>query len=63
MPKYMVVTKVDGECGARFFDDPFKAEQYRMDCECGCGGLAEVYERQEPSEENDYMGGYVLAYC
>lgn len=41
MKKYMVVTKVEGECG----------------------GFAEVYERQEPSKENDYMGGYVLAWC
>ena len=63
MKQFMVVTKVDGECSARFFDDSIKAEQYRMDCEVGCGGLAEVYERQEPNEDNDYMGGYVLAWC
>ena len=44
MKRYMVVTKVDGESSARFFDDSEQAEQYRMDCECGCGGFAQVYK-------------------
>lgn len=44
MKRYMVVTRIDGEVGAAFFDDSGKAEQYRMDCECGCGGFAQVYK-------------------
>ena len=63
MEKYMVVTRIEGKSGARFFDDREKAEQYRMDCECGVGGYAEVYVREEPTEENDFMDGYVLGWC
>ena len=44
MKKYMVVCKTkDGEC-AIFTDDRFKAEQIRMDMECGMGGMAQVYK-------------------
>ena len=44
MKKYMVITRIDGNVGSRFFDDSEEAEQYRMDCECGCGGFAQVYK-------------------
>ena len=44
MRQYMVVTRVDGKTSAAFFDDCEKAEQYRMDCECGMGGFAQVYK-------------------
>ena len=63
MKKYMVVYSIDGEPGAMFTDDSEKAEDFRMNTECGMGGLAEVYIRQEPSEENDYDDSYTLLYC
>lgn len=44
MKRYMVIVKVNGEISALFFDDSEKAEQCRMDCECGCGGFAQVYK-------------------
>ena len=43
MKKYMVITVVDGEQGAAFFDDQTAAEQYRMNTECGVAGYAQVY--------------------
>lgn len=74
MKRFMVVYSIPGDVSfegdpipgktcAAFFDHVAEAEQFRMDCECGMGGYAEVYERQEPSVDNDYMGGYVLLYC
>lgn len=47
MKKYMVITIVDGEQGAAFFDKITDAEQYRSKCVCGCGGTAQVYEWQD----------------
>lgn len=43
MKKYMVITIVDGEQGAAFFDKITDAEQYRSNC----GGTAQVYEWQD----------------
>lgn len=63
MKKYMVVFVIDGEQEAMFFDDYHKAESFKMDTECGLGGLAEVYERQEPTEENNYYEGYQLLWA
>ena len=60
MKKYMVVTKIEGSQGACFFDELTKAEQYRMDAECGMGGYAEVYEYKEETEED--CGGYEFIY-
>lgn len=63
MKKYMVLTSLEGEePRAHFYDDPKKAVH---DCDIvqNClGGFCEVYERQEPTEENDYASGYVLYY-
>ena len=42
MPKYMVITKGDGEVWAAFFDSITEAEDYKMDGECGMGFYAEV---------------------
>lgn len=63
MKKYMVVFVVDGKQDAVFFDDMNKAESFRMDLVCGLGGAAEVYERQEPTEENNYFDGYQFLYA
>ena len=62
MKKYMVVYSVEGNASSAFFDDMTAAEQFRMDTECGMGGYAEVYERQTPTEENDYFDGYEFLY-
>ena len=57
MKKYMVVytipaeineltgEKIPEEQRAIFTDDLRKADQFKMDCECGLGGYAEVYHR------------------
>ena len=58
MKKYMVITKIDGEQGAAFFDNRSDAERYRMDAECGCGGMAQVYEWKV----GKYGGAYKLIY-
>ena len=58
MKKYMVITVVDGEQGAAFFDDQTAAEQYRMNCECGVGGYAQVYRYID----GKYGGKYVFMY-
>ena len=55
MKKYMVITLVDGEQHAKFFDTHDEAETYRMNCECGVGGYAEVYIRMK--------NGYKFMYC
>lgn len=55
MKKYMVITMVDGEQHAKFFDTPSEAEEYRMNCECGVGGYAEVYMRLKDH--------YMFMYC
>lgn len=51
MKKYMVV--IDGEDGtsAAFTDDREKAEQTRMDAECGMGYRAQVYQWYPRSEQ------------
>ena len=44
MPKFMVVCKIDGESSAYFTDDPYKAEDFRINAECGMGGKVQVYK-------------------
>lgn len=63
MKKYMVVYHtpdehslfnpdevIKGMHGAAFFDHVNEAEQFRMDCECGLGGRAQVYEWKTEDE-------------
>ena len=45
MAQFMVVSNVDGETVANFYDSLGEAENARMNCECGMGGYAEVYTR------------------
>ena len=54
MPKYMVITKGDGEVWAAFFDSITEAEDYKMDGECGMGFYAEVYERMTDKDGAEY---------
>ena len=59
MAKYMVIINTDDGPEAFFTDDLNKAEETRMNSECGMGWYAEVYERIE-DEEGDR---YELMYC
>lgn len=65
MKKYMVV--IDGEDGtfAVFTDDAQKAEQTRMDAECGMGYRAQVYrwvtdedDKNDPEDSDQYQLWY-----
>ena len=60
MKKIMVVCITDEKQWAKFFDHMSEAEEYRMNCECGCGGYAEVYQYKEETE--DECGGYEFMY-
>ncbi len=50
MQRYMVVIYDGQGTAAIFTDDLDKAEDYRMNSECGMGWHAEVYERTEIEE-------------
>ncbi len=48
MKRYMVIYSISedsiiGSSGAAFFDDRGNADQFKMDCECGMGGRAQMY--------------------
>lgn len=62
MKKYMVISKYEGETDVRFYDDEIKAIDDADILMISLGGYAEVYERQEPTEENDYAEGYTMIY-
>ena len=57
MKKYMIVYKVEDSQGASFADDYPEAKNKKMDIECGLGGYAEIYGREELE---DYGPEYVL---
>lgn len=59
MTKYMVIINTDDGPEAYFTDDAEKAEDTRMNSECGMGWYAEVYERIDDEEGSRYE----LAYC
>ena len=62
MKKVMLVSILDGEQFARFYDDVEKAIADADALMVGLGGYAEVYERQDPSEENEYDSSYICVY-
>lgn len=47
MNRYMIVYRIDEGCGACFADDYSEARNKKMDIECGLGGYAEIYIREE----------------
>lgn len=54
MKKYMIVYEIkddheglDSVHGASFADDYTEAKNKKMDIECGLGGYAEIYGREE----------------
>ncbi len=50
MKKYMVVCEGNEAVWSKFFDKKSDADQYKMDCECGAGGRAQVYEHSEKKD-------------
>lgn len=56
MKKFMLVFLADGEetC-TKFFDTYEEVQNARMDCECGLGWYAEIYERQETERGREYI--------
>lgn len=60
MKKYMVVYKITAEesdpiNGATFADDYTEAQAKKMDIECGLGGYAELYVREERDGGPEYV--------
>ena len=55
MKKYMLVYTMEGEQGTLFSDNSETINQSKMDIECGMGGYAEVYERMETENGNEYV--------
>ena len=65
MKKYMVVISGEDGTSAIFTDDSIKAEQTRMDAECGLGYKAQVYRwvtDEEDKNDPDDSDQYVLWY-
>lgn len=59
MKKYMIVYTVEGNHGASFKDTYEEARNAKMDVECGLGGYAEIYGREE-YEDGNIPPEYVL---
>ena len=45
---------IKGSTGSAFFDDMSVADQFKMDCECGLGGCAQVYQWKRDHYVFDY---------
>ncbi len=63
MKKVMLVSVLEGVQVAHFYDDVEKAVHDADILMTSLGGYAEVYERQEPCEDNDYDDTYICVYC
>lgn len=58
MKKYMIVYTIEGGQGASFADDYNEARQMKQSVECGLGGYAEIYGREEHTDgvpESEYI--------
>ena len=51
MPEFMVVMQTQDGMHSIFTDDSIKADQVKMDCECGLGGRAQVYKWYPRSQQ------------
>jgi hypothetical protein len=58
MKKYMIVYSFEDCQGASFAEDYTEARNKKMDVECGLGGYAEIYGREE--HEDGGFSEYVL---
>lgn len=61
--KVMLVSKLEGNYSVRFYDDVEKAINDADILMVSLGGVAEVYERQTPTEENNYDDSYTCVYA
>ena len=59
MKKYMIVYTIEGSPGASFKDTYDEARGAKMDIECGLGGYAEIYGREE-YEDSDQPSEYIF---
>lgn len=55
MKIFMVISLIDGEQGAAFFDSYVDARQHEMDVECGMGGIAYLYQLNEKTGEYEFL--------
>ena len=57
MANYMIVYTIDEGQGATFADDYTEAKNKKMDIECGLGGYAEIYGREDvdPMRPAEYI--------
>ena len=55
MKKFMVISVIDGEQVALFFDSHVDARQHAMDVECGMGGIAQIYQLNEEAKEYEFL--------
>lgn len=46
MAEYMVISVIDGEQCASFYDTYAEAKGAKMNSECGLGAYAEIYSRE-----------------
>lgn len=60
MKKYMVVSILDGEEYALFFDTYSEAKKWKQESECGFGGYSEIYERIEKTIRSDHLDAIVV---
>ena len=64
MKKVMIVARREGEEQfVHFYDNVEDAVSDADIIMTSLGGYAEVYERQVPSEENDFDNTYTCVYC
>lgn len=55
MKKFMVVSVIDGEQGAAFFNGYSDARQHAQDVVCGMGGVPYLYQLNEKTKEYEFL--------
>lgn len=54
MKKFMIVGKADGEQFTSYADTYNEARNQKMNIECGLGGYAEIYSREQTEFGSEY---------
>ena len=55
MKKFMVISVIEGEQGATFFDSYVDAKQHAMHVECGMGGIPYTYQLNDELMEYEFL--------
>lgn len=55
MKKFMVISVIDGEQGAAFFNGYSDARQHAQNVECGMGGRSYLYRLNKETEEYEFF--------